>query len=732
MERMTVDSEGSCGHAQVYGNLERSHFLCEVAALAQTALTRPGLAETFVRTASEEFCEACAIVLADADGALSIAAVADARTGMAQRTRAAFQETFAIGDGAIGRALRSSAPVVVSSESPSRHAEDAAFSHLLESAQAHSLIAVAVSVESKRVGALCFLRGSGAFDAHDVECALAAARLTSLSLENMFLRDQERRIAERSRFLARATDELFATSDKAEMLRLLLDVVIEGFADWAVAASFEADRLEVLMTAPAPPPGGPLDGHSVRLRLFSDLSEETVVSALREQRSLVFNQSAGSPSQASGAPSAELRSWMIAPLLLGGRSSGAIVCYSGSRRYEDGDLEILQELCRRTSLALEYAEGFARERRLTQTLQQATLPSNLAVVADATLSAVYMPAAIEEQVGGDWYDAFTLDDDRVLLTVGDVTGHGVQASVVMGKLRHALNVVALYEANPARVLDVAERIVLRRYPNAVATAFAAVIDRRRNTITFANAGHPPPLVRTKDGAVRRLNAEGLPIGVRYFERSEYRVETLQDVELILLYTDGLTEATRDAIDGERRLMKAAARDAVLLVADAANFIKDACLGGASPDDVAILVLNLLEVDRWTFSSSDQWSAQAARREFSERLALRGVACEECAVAELIFGELTANVARHAPGVVDIALQWQDFRPVLNVIDRGRGYDITDLRAADTLSENGRGLWLVRRLGARISLDVIPGFGTHTRVILPAVALEGAPQDRQSA
>ena len=70
------------------------------------------------------------------------------------------------------------------------------------------------------------------------------------------------------------------------------------------------------------------------------------------------------------------------------------------------------------------------------------------------------------QVGGDWYDAFDLDDHRVLLTVGDVTGHGLEASIVMGKLRHAINVVAMYEPDPVRILDAAERVLLRRYPAA--------------------------------------------------------------------------------------------------------------------------------------------------------------------------------------------------------------------------------------------------------------------------
>lgn len=81
------------------------------------------------------------------------------------------------------------------------------------------------------------------------------------------------------------------------------------------------------------------------------------------------------------------------------------------------------------------------QRRLVRALQQATLPNRLASVEGASLSAVYRPAASKVQVGGDWYDAFDLDEHKVLLTVGDVTGHGLHASIIMRKLRQGINVI---------------------------------------------------------------------------------------------------------------------------------------------------------------------------------------------------------------------------------------------------------------------------------------------------
>jgi phosphoserine phosphatase RsbU/P len=172
------------------------------------------------------------------------------------------------------------------------------------------------------------------------------------------------------------------------------------------------------------------------------------------------------------------------------------------------------------------------------------------------LSAIYIPAAAEERVGGDWYDAFDVDDHHVLVTIGDVTGHGLGASIIMGKLRHALNVVAMYESDPVRIIDVAEEIVLRRYPEAVATAFVAVIDTHAQTITYANAGHPYPIVRRRDGTISELVCGGLPIGLRSMASSaRFRAEQLDDVALLVFFTDGLTEGMRDPIDGQRRLLQ---------------------------------------------------------------------------------------------------------------------------------------------------------------------------------
>ena len=414
-----------------------------------------------------------------------------------------------------------------------------------------------------------------------------------------------------------------------------------------------------------------------------------------------------------------MRSLIVVPVALGSACVGTLTFLerSADHPYDFRDLDFARAAGRQVGIALENVS--LREMARQQLVQQATLPCNLADIPGTIVSAAYLPAAQEEQVGGDWYDAFSLDDNRVLLTIGDVTGHGLEASFIMGKLRHALNVVAMYESDPSRVLDVAERIVLRRYPEAVATAFVAVIDCAAKTVSYANAGHPPPMLRMRDGSIRLLAADGLPVGLRHLAGSEAREsDTLQDVDLMFFYTDGLTEASRDAIEGERVVTDSLAQKAAVLVADAADFVKTLSMSGPAFDDIALLSLNFVEMDRWRFASDDQIAAQAARREFREKLRRRGVSLDECGTAELIFGELAANVARHAPGPVEVALEWIDAQPVLHLIDRGTGYAVVQLEGADVLSEQGRGLWLVQCLGGELEVEVLPRFGAHTSVILP--------------
>jgi anti-sigma regulatory factor (Ser/Thr protein kinase) len=120
---------------------------------------------------------------------------------------------------------------------------------------------------------------------------------------------------------------------------------------------------------------------------------------------------------------------------------------------------------------------------------------------------------------------------------------------------------------------------------------------------------------------------------------------------------------------------------------------------------------------WSFDARDYRSARDVRELFIAYLKAKGQGDADYAGAELVFGELIGNVVRHAPGIVDIEIEWRGTSPVLHVLDRGPGYNREAVLPA-TYSENGRGLFLVTQLTREFTVTRLPGYGSHARAVLP--------------
>src|SRR5579871_3180315 len=667
-----------------------TRFLSEASTALSSSLNRGTIINRLVQAAVDRFCELCVIHSLDDDGVMHMEGIAGRRGQSAQPAGL---------DGVLADVLRNRQPVLHPSGSVTG---------------TRSTIVAPILIGASCVGTIAFLESEkpSSFVARDVDFAVVVARQLAMALENIKTFEREQKLTERFRYLARVTERLFTTLESTKMLQLLTDSITNGFAECAVAASLVENHLRIVAAC------------GLRNPAFRNETERELLASLRERRSLLVGPQLNVRKALKLGPFSEMvrpLSWLMVPLFSGDAVYGAIVCCSKSHSYDPGDLELAEEIGRRASLALEHAKSFEREQRIAHTLQQATLPTRLASVEGATLSAVYRPADSDLRVGGDWYDSFDLDDRRVLLTVGDVTGHGLQASIVMGKLRHAINVVAMYERNPVRILNAAERILLRRYPGSVATAFTAIVDSARNTITYANAGHPYPIARRADGTLHELRAEGLPVGLRSIgsERSPV-TEQLGDTRMLVFFTDGLTDATRDTLAGERLLRQAIASDVAFFVGSPARFIESFCIRTQSPDDVAVLALNFVQCKRWAFDSRDWRAARAARREFVEYVAALAAPTSDLKAAELIFGELAANVAQQA-GPIEIAVDWRARRAVLHTIGRDDDFATPYGREAEPASDRGRAFWLVQRLGAELDVEILPGFGTHIAAVLPVIS-----------
>jgi hypothetical protein len=237
-------------------------------------------------------------------------------------------------------------------------------------------------------------------------------------------------------------------------------------------------------------------------------------------------------------------------------------------------------------------ERYTRDHAVSLAFQNAALPRILPTIPGLAFDAIYEAAGEDALVGGDWYDAFALPDGRVVISVGDVGGNGLEAAITMGAVRQTIRGAAQMFAEPAAVLDAADRALRSEQPERIVTAFLGILDPHTLALSYASAGHPPPLLGNADGSLVELEAIDLPIGLRN-ERptgTNYSM-MLSEGTLLVLYTDGLTEATRDMLEGERRLREALARDDVFRSARPAAAIRRA-VAAESNDDVAILTVRV--------------------------------------------------------------------------------------------------------------------------------------------
>jgi PAS domain S-box-containing protein len=367
---------------------------------------------------------------------------------------------------------------------------------------------------------------------------------------------------------------------------------------------------------------------------------------------------------------------------------------------------------------------YEREHRVAVTLQRALLPAVLPTVEGLRFDAVYYPGATDAEIGGDWYDAIALPDGRVLVSIGDVTGRGLTAAVIMGRTRQALETLATYELDPVRLLDSADAVLRRAHPDAIVTALVGVIDPASGTMTYATAGHPTPFVRATDGTIRRLPGRGLPLGLREGHHQPATTIALPPGSLTVFFTDGLVEATRDIDDGERRLVDALGDPAVAEGRAPAAALVARVLDEAIRDDVAVLTVRVADTVgargawtvRWSFDARESARAHDVRDAVVETLVSFGTNVD-LAAAQLVFAELAGNAVRHAPGTIDVVLRWDDpSAPVLEVIDDGPGFTVPETLPAPE-SESGRGLYLVSQLTREFTVTKEPGRGARARAVL---------------
>lgn len=191
------------------------------------------------------------------------------------------------------------------------------------------------------------------------------------------------------------------------------------------------------------------------------------------------------------------------------------------------------------------------ERTAIQLLQSAALPNSLPESPGVRIAAVYEPSDPHQPVGGDWYDAFTLDDNRVALVIADVAGHGRHAAIFMVQVRNVFRALAVEYTEPGEVMIRANNVTskLNEPDGPFVTCCYAVLDVRAHTLQWAQAGHFSPLIVHSDGTSTYLaERSGPPLALSAARHYESSSATLNLGDRVLMFTDGLVERRREHLD----------------------------------------------------------------------------------------------------------------------------------------------------------------------------------------
>lgn len=298
-----------------------------------------------------------------------------------------------------------------------------------------------------------------------------------------------------------------------------------------------------------------------------------------------------------------IRSLLGVPMFAGGKIIGVLhVGTLSDRPFGPQDVELLQMAADRAALAL-HSMMSQDDAQAAVALHRSLLPTKLPVVPGIDLSARYVAGT--GNVGGDWYDVFVLPDGKLGVVVGDVAGSGLQAAVIMGRMRSALRAYVLETADPAVALRMLDRKIQYFEPDAMATVLYGLYAPETGELVFSSAGHLPPVL-----AAPAWHAAGVlpvqpdpPIGTADDPERRSTTASIPPGALLCCFTDGLVERRDQAID--IGLGRVAATLDELIAADLSRsdrsvpLAEDACalvmrtmVGNESArDDIALLALH---------------------------------------------------------------------------------------------------------------------------------------------
>jgi len=532
--------------------------------------------------------------------------------------------------------------------------------------------------------------------------------------------DERRRTADMMAFLAEVGAVLNASRGVELALRGAAQLAVPRVAEWCAVYLRRPDGF----FRPA------VIHHSDPARI--DLATELVrrypfavdQSQLIERRAPVFLPAISNEALRSGAlderhanmlVALDIASAIVAPLVINDEVIGMLHLVRGrsSPPFVRADVDFAEAFSSRIAMALDNALVYERERDIAATFQNAALPQTLPAIEGVELHRAYRSGDSALTVGGDWYDAVRLRDGSLLFSIGDVAGSGLHAAVLMASMRQSIRVAGLQGLPPGEILSAANAALAAENGERFVTAFVGRLDCAGERLDYASAGHPSPRLHEGD-RLRTLTTGDPPLGV-WHGPFETRSVSVRAPWLLVAFTDGLIERTGNVLEGEALLADVAGDDGILHACDPAAYLQARLLRGTVRDDTAIFTVRVDGAPHWRFGADDALQAQSTRRRLRAWLEERTVGDAEA--AELIYGELIGNVVRHAPGSIDVDVCIAN-RVRLIVQSAGESIALDPRLPDSPLSETGRGLYIVDRLGAHLTSASLPIFGNQISVDLP--------------
>lgn len=468
---------------------------------------------------------------------------------------------------------------------------------LMKKHKIRSFLIVPLAVRGEIIGGLFFIHRSAPIPFTEAEIDFASKLSTSISLalSNARLYAERAREKELSDSLNRINAAINSTLDFSKIMKRVVVKASRAMGCEAAKVDLREGDFWVVRNLYGLPKE--LLGES-----FSDKEAKYAALAARTRKPIIsndaYNDRRVSPELMKKY---NIRSLLVIPLIVRAEVIGVLVFMHRSSpvAFIESQIDFANKLATSISLALENARLYSTERNISDTLQETllTLPQEVPCI---DFGYLYRSATETARVGGDFYDVFELDHSRVGLLIGDVSGKGLEAATLTSLVKNTIKAYAYEDTSPATVVRKTNEVVLKSSaPTMFVTLFLGMLDPVTGRLIYCSAGHPPAFIRRSNNDISFLTTGSPAAGA--FPNLDFidDITTMDENDLLLLYTDGVIEARcSDGFFGEEKLLNVVKGLERIETKDVPRIVFDSileCTGGMLSDDLAIVAVSLAKL-----------------------------------------------------------------------------------------------------------------------------------------